>query len=176
MQFPRSLSFRSFGLAICVLLPHLAHADCSAVVAAYTKAQATGRFGWVDADKLDEPAKKGPFSLMNIGNEGWMDMEGNGKFRKIPSGGAQARADSVRDDEKQGKARCEPLGERKVGSDPVVGYLVRNNGKGADTTALHVWISKSTGLPVYHGFGETVGFRWAYGDAVTAPQPNQIAK
>ncbi len=82
----------------------------------------------------------------------------------------------MRDDEKKGKGRCEPLGERKVGADTVVGYLVRNNGKGEDFTALHVWISKSTGLPVYHGLGETNGFRWVYGADVVPPPAGQVVK
>lgn len=172
-RFP--IAFRTLGLALVTLAPHLAHADCSAVIAAYTKAQATKRFGWVDADKLDALARKGPFSLVNIGNDGWFSSD-DGKFQKIPAGGAQARADKVRDDEKQGKGRCEPLGERKVGTDPVVGYLVRDNGKGEDFAALHVWISKSTGLPVYHGLGETNGFRWVYGADVAPPPAGQVVK
>ncbi len=175
-----TLACRSFVLVVVPLLPPLAFADCSAVIGAYAKAQATGRFGWVDAGKLDEPTKKGPFSLVNIGNDGWfasMDTKDGGKFKKIPSGAAQARADAVRDNEKQGQSRCEPLGERKVGGDPLVGYLIRDNSKSAeDFAALHVWISKSTGLPVYHGLSENGGFRWVYGDAVAPPQPNQIAK
>jgi hypothetical protein len=172
-RFP--IAFRLLGLAMVTLAPPVAHADCSAVIAAYTKAQATKQFGWVDADKLDAPAKKGPFSLVNIGNEGWLASD-DGKFRKIPAGGAQARADRVRDDEKNGKGRCEPLGQRKVGADPVVGYLVRDNGKGEDFTALHVWISKSTGLPVFHGLGETNGFRWVYGADVAPPPAGQVVK
>ena len=119
--------------------------------------------------------QEGPFSLVNIGSDGWFSSD-DGKFQKIPAGGAQARADKVRDDEKQGKGRCEPLGERKVGTDPVVGYMVRNNGKGEDYAALHVWISKSTGLPVYHGLGETNGFRWVYGTDVAAPPAGQVTK
>lgn len=172
-RFP--IAFRTLGLALVTLAPHMAHADCSAVIAAYSKAQATKQFGWVDADKLDAPAKKGPFSLINIGSEGWLGSD-DGKFTKIPAGGAQVRADKVRDDEKGGKGRCESLGERKVGTDPVVGYLVRNNGKGEDYAALHVWISKSTGLPVYHGLGETNGFRWVYGAAVAPPPAGQVVK
>lgn len=148
---------RTLGLAMVTLAPYAAHADCSAVIAAYTKAQATKQFGRVDADKLDAPAKKGPFSLINIGNDDWLASD-DGKFTKISAGGAQARADKVRDDEKAGKGRCEPLGQRKVGTDPVVCYLVRNNGKGEDFAALHVWISKST------------GFRWMYGANVAPPR------
>lgn len=176
MLLPRfPITFRTLGLAVMTLAPHLAHADCSAVIAAYTKAQATRQFGWVDADKLEASARKGKFSLINIGDEGWLASE-DGKLKKIPAGGAQARADKVRDDENKGKGRCEPLGERKVGADPLVGYLVRDNGKGEDFTALHVWISKSTGLPFYHGLGETNGFRWLYGADVTRPPAGQIVK
>ena len=84
---------------------------------------------------------------------------------------------SVRDDETKGRVRCEPLGERNVGAEVLIGYEVRSNDKGnaPDPYANDLWVSKKTGLPAWYGMeSDGEGFRWVYGAQAIAPSANQI--
>ena len=37
--------------------------------------------------------------------------------------------------------------------------------------AIHFWIAKSSGLPLYHAIGsDSDGWRWVYGSDVVAPK------
>ena len=110
-------------------------------------------------------------SLAACGGESSSDAnQGSGTYRvKVTDAGSEGAA--LKSCEQKGTARCEPLGERNVGRDAAVGYRIRNNAKGdaPDPTAIHMWISRATGLPLYHGLGDDGGLRWVYGPEVVAP-------
>jgi hypothetical protein len=171
----RSLSTPFASLLALSLASVLAHADCGPVIAAYSKAEATGRYGWYNAIKIDETPKP-PMIMMTIGKDVWYDQTEEGKmFSKWNLRVAQKQADDLRDDEKKGDKRCEPLGDRVIRGEPAVGFITRNNGKSKeDLTAIHVYISKSTGLPIWHGFDTGGGYHWVYGAVVTPPPANKV--
>jgi hypothetical protein len=155
-----------------------AHADCAPVLAAYAKADATKRFAMFDVDSLDAPPKGEPFMVSvgdfayvpNIVKKGPLNYVKEG-YTKSPSTFVGSEAASLKNREQKGAVRCEPLGERKIGAVQAVGYQIRRNDKGnqPDDTAIHMWVSRDTGLPIYHGMGSDGGLRWVYGAAVTVP-------
>lgn len=79
----------------------------------------------------------------------------------------------------EGKKLCGPLGERKIGAEPAIGYKIRGASKDSlsDLTEIHIWLSRSTGLPLAHGMGsDSDMLRWVYGPEVVAPGPDKIRK
>jgi len=145
-----------------------AHADCAPVIDAYAKAQATGRFAMYDVASLQAAPKGAPFHV-EVGGASYTNF--GDRWQKGASGDAGSEGAALKSREQKGTARCEPLGERNVGRDAAVGYRIRNNAKGdaPDPTAIHMWISRATGLPLYHGLGDDGGLRWVYGPEVVAP-------
>lgn len=162
-----------------------AQADCSPVISAYTKADATKRFAMFDVDSTAAAPKGDPFMTVigdvqytpNIVRKGPLNFVTEGYKAGPYSPGIESS--SLKDRERKGSVRCEPLGERKIGSEEAAGYRVRSSDKGtqADPTAIDIWVSRATGLPVWHGMGsDGGGFRWVYGAAVAAPDPAKIKK
>jgi hypothetical protein len=165
------------ALAIALLAPVLAHADCGPIVAAYAKAEATGRYALFDVASINDPAKGTPFQI-TVGNDGYIDPQGNsGTYRRTSAHIAAGEGRSLQEREQQGKVRCEPLGDRKIGSEQATGYQIRSNGKSSapDPMAIHMWISRASGLPLFHGMGsDSGGLHWMYGSAVVLPAANKI--
>ncbi|MGZ5769038.1 MAG: hypothetical protein ACXWJ9_17705 [Caldimonas sp.] len=168
------------GACVCA-----AHADCGAVITAYAKADATKRFAVLDVDSINA-APKGDTIIAVIGDVQYtQNIVRKGPLNIVLDGYKAGpyypgiESGSLKDREGKGSARCEPLGERKIGTETAVGYRVRNNDRGTqpDPTATDVWVSRATGLPVWHGMGsDGGGFRWVYGAAVIAPDPATIKK
>lgn len=160
-----------------------AHADCGPVLAAYVKADATKRFAMFDVDSLAAPPKGEPFMVsigdvtyvQNMVRKSTFDYAMDG-YKKSPSSFVRSEAASLKSREQKGEVRCEPLGERKIGAVQAVGYQIRRNDKGnqPDDTAIHMWVSRESGLPIYHGMGSDGGLRWVYGAAVTVPDAAKI--
>jgi hypothetical protein len=154
---------------------NFAHADCGQVIEAYSKAEATGRYAMYDVDKITSAPKGQPFQV-TIGSAGYVDV--GGTYKNVGSS-AGSEGSSLKAREQKGEVRCEPLGERKIGNDILVGYQIRNNDKGnrPDPTAIHMWVNRATGLPWFHGMGsDNGGLRWVYGPEVVAPPPGKISK
>ena len=147
-----------------------AHADCKPVLDAYAKAEATKRYALYDVKTIQaQPAGK-PFHV-DIGGVGYTDF-GGGHYQNAGDGQAGDEGKSLKEDEQNGKKRCEPLGDRSIGDQAATGYRIRSTEKGklADLTAIDMWVSKATGLPIFHGMGsDGGGQRWVYGSAVVAP-------
>ena len=163
---------RLIATATLVVPCYTAHANCGAVLNAYEKAEATGRYAVFDVDGIASPAKGQPFQV-TIGTAGYVNV--GGSYRRMGGGSAAAEATSLRTREQQGKVRCEPLGERKIGNEQAVGYQIRSNetGTASDPTAIHMWLSRSSGLPLFHGMGsDSGGLHWVYGADVQAPSAN----
>lgn len=162
-----------------------AHADCGPVISAYAKADATKRFAVLDVDSINA-APKGDTVVAVIGDVQYTpNIVRKGPLNFVTEGykagpyTSGIESGSLKDRERKGSVRCEPLGERKIGSEAAVGYHVRSNDKGTqdDPTAIDVWVSHATGLPVWHGMGSNGGgFHWVYGAAVAAPDPAKIKK
>lgn len=159
-----------------------AQADCNPVIAAYLKADATKRYAVFEVDSMAKAPKGDPFLIVvgdaeyqpNMVRKGPLNIVIDG-YKKGPFV-SSGEADSLRDRERKGKVRCEPLGDGKVGADAVVGYRIRSNDKGnqEDPTAIDIWLGRATGLPAWHGMGsDSGGFRWVYGTAVVAPTPDK---
>lgn len=171
--------------ALCCLAPLGAHADCKPVIAAYTAADATKRFALFEVDSLAQAPKGEPF-MVTLGDARYTENQvRKGSFQIVKDGYKKGpftpgfEANSVRDDEKKGKLRCEPLADRKVGNETWTGYQIRNNDKGSepDPYATHLWVNRATGLPAWHGQGsDDGGYRWVYGAQVVAPTADKIRK
>ena len=147
-----------------------AQADCKPVIDAYAKAEATGRYALYDVAGIQAQAKGKPF-YVGIDGVGYTDF-GGGRYQNAGNGQASSEGDALKDDEKTGKKRCEPLGERTIGNENATGYRIRSTEKGklADLTAIDMWMSKGTGLPIFHGMGsDGGGMRWVFGPTVVAP-------
>ena len=172
------LPVRIFAFGFAALPVGVAWADCKPVIAAYAAADATRRFALYnvdnmtqsprgepirvvigDTDFLENDVSKGPLSIMKYG------------YKKTPFvPGFEAKA--TRDKEREGRSRCEPLGEKNVGTEALIGYRVRSNDKGnaPDPFASEIWVSRKTGLPVW----SDDGIRWVYGAQVIAPSADKI--
>lgn len=160
-----------------------ARADCAPVVAAYAKADSTRRFAMFDVDGIAKEPKGEPFMVVigdvqytpNIVKKGTLNYELDGFKAGRYAVGYQA--DSLKEREKKGAVRCESLGERRIGAEQVIGYQIRSPGSAADPNAIHMWVSRATGLPLVHGMGSDDGMlRWVYGAAVVTPAPAKIHK
>lgn len=175
----------TFALATAFLATAAAavRADCGPVLAAYAKAEVTKRFALFEVDSLAGPSKGEAF-MVSVGDVSYVQnwvikgplnyvMDG---YKRSGSPYVRSESDSLKSREQKGTVRCEPLGERKIGAEQAVGYQIRNNnkGNGADETAIHMWVSRAAGLPIYHGMGSEGGWRWVYGAAVTAPDAAKI--
>ena len=162
----------------------VAHADCGPVISAYGKADATRRFAMFDVETLAQVPKGEPFMVVigdvrytqNIVRKSAIQFVIDGY--KAAGYAAGFEAGSLKEREQKGVVRCEPLGERKIGSEAAIGYQIRKNDKGTqpDPNAIHMWVNRATGLPIYHGMGSDGGLRWVYGAEVTAPAADKLRK
>ena len=145
-----------------------AQADCANVVAAYEKAAASGRYALYDAPTMQSMPTGSPF-YVRIAGDGFIDA-GKG-LEKNNAGGAAFEASDLKRREQRGEARCELIGDGRVGADAATGWRVRGSGTTPDPTAIHFWIAKSSGMPLYHAIGaDSGGWRWVYGSGVVAPR------
>ena len=154
---------------VAAVFSTLCSADCGPVVAAYEKAEATGRYALYDAPTMQSQPKGTPFYVRIAGN-GYIDS-GKG-LEPNNAGGAAFEGADLKGREQKGEASCQRIGEGKVGADAATGWLVRNGrGTAPDPTAIHFWIATSSGLPLYHAIGgDSDGWRWVYGSQVVAPK------
>jgi hypothetical protein len=179
----QSTLLRAMAMNMTMAFACAAHADCGPVIAAYGKADATARFAIFEVDSIAQAPKGEPFRVI-IGNVSYdQNYLKKGPLQIVKDGykkGGYAtgyEGDSLKSREKKGEVRCEPLGERKTGAEQAVGYQIRSNDKGSqpDPYAIHMWVSRSTGLPLFHGMGsDSGGFRWVYGAEFSAPPPSKI--
>ena len=152
-----------------------AHADCAPVIAAYAKAQSTGRFALFDVTSMDGPAQGDPFQV-TVGGNGYI-FTGT-KYKSIGGGVAGSEGEALRAREKSGAARCESIGAHSFGGEKAAGYRILDARAKAlgDGAAIEFYVSSSTGLPAYHAMGTSPGWRWVYGTAVVAPSAGRIEK
>jgi len=173
----------AFAAALLAASAGNAHADCKPVIDAYLKADATKRYAVFDVDSMAQAPKGEPFLIVvdgaeyqpNMVRKGPLNIVMDGYTRRAFTTNGEARA--LKEREARGEKRCEALGDRKVGTEAVVGYRVRAAGKQPDVTANDVWISRASGLPLWHGLGsDDGGYRWVYGAAVVAPAADKVRK
>lgn len=157
-----------FGAAWCAASAAHAQADCSAVIAAYAKADATKRFAIYSAESMAQAPKGKPFHV-EIGDKSVTDTGYGKEYMSTGGGTSLGEGNSLASEVKANKKRCESLGDGEVGDEAVTGYSIRSAKSGQDPFAIHFWISKSTGLPMYHGMGPGAGLRWVYGPGVVMP-------
>lgn len=97
---------------------------------------------------------------MRIGNSEYMCYELGGKFSHYE------RHDSVGNPMlralKSGNVKCDSIGADTVRGKAANKYRI-------DSPAATMWISKYSGLPLYHEVNGMGGFAWAYGDGVKEP-------
>jgi hypothetical protein len=181
----RAAALRALATSLVAAFASAAHADCGPVISAYAKADATKRFAMFDVDSLAQTPKGDAFMVVigevaytqNIVRKGALQFEIEGYKTGRYNSGFEAR--SLKGREEKGEVRSEPLGERKVGTEAATGYQIRRNDKGVqpDPHAIHMWASRATGLPLFHGMGsDDGGLRWVFGPGVMEPVPGKIGK
>ena len=164
-----------FGL----LAAGVAHADCGPVIAAFQKADATGRFAWFEVKDANQ-APSGDPMMIRIGETSYVPVSGakfKGKYQT--TGLLQGiLASSLTRRERDGKASCTPLPDRVLRGERVLGFnVIGGNPIGqADPASEDVWISRATGLPIIQSMdsADHNGVVWIYGAAVSAPPPDKV--
>ena len=114
-----------------------------------------------DVEYRQKYERKGPLSIVKA---------------KFDKGGHASgfESKSIKENEKKGTHRCEPLGERKIGSEAAVGRQIRNSyGEEPDRSATDMWISRATAMPFFKSIGpdDGGGFPWVYGNSALPPVP-----
>ena len=175
MTYPRTAVVHATLALGIALASTTAMADCSAVIAAYKKAEANGRYAIYDVNGLAAPAKGDPFAI-TVGGKLWISPMMDGKYRRNGGDQSAIEAAMLKDSEKDGKKRCEELPIKKIGDEAVTGWQIMDASKPKDPYAIHFYVSSATGLPIWHGMGSTSGFRWVYGAVVNPPADSKIIK
>jgi hypothetical protein len=161
-------------------LASAAHADCKPVIAAWDKADATKHYALYEVKKMTQVPKGDPYRVALGDVEYQQQYERKGPLSIVKAGfskgghAAGSESASIKTGGKKGDLRCEPLGERKIGDEAVVGYRIRNNhGSEPDLSATDMWIGRASGTPLFTSIGpdEEGGFRWVYGNSVVPPAP-----
>ncbi len=99
-----------------------AHADCAPIIAAFAKAESTGRSAVYDVASMQAAPKGKPFHV-DVSGVGYADV---GDHRQKGGGGnAALEGSSLKGREQKGEVRCEPIGESRIAGDAVVGYQIR---------------------------------------------------
>jgi hypothetical protein len=172
------LPVRIFAFGLAALPLGTAWADCKPVIAAYAAADATRHFAIYTVSSITQAPQGEPMRVV-LGNTDYLENDvRKGPLQIVKDGYKKTpfvpgfEANATRDKEKEGRSRCEPLGEKNVGAEALIGYRVRSNDKGSapDPFASEIWINNKTGLPVW----SDDGFRWVYGTQVIAPSASQI--
>lgn len=172
------LPLRIFAFGFAALPVGAAWADCKPVIAAYSAADATRHFAIYTVASMTQLPQGEPMRVVigdtdyleNDVRKGALEIVKDG-YKKLPFvPGFEAKG--TRDKEKDGRIRCESLGEKNVGAEALIGYRVRSNDSGSapDPYASEIWVSSKTGLPVW----SDDGFRWVYGGQVIAPSADKI--
>ena len=164
-------------LVVASLLPvaGMARADCAPVIAAYAKAESSGRYAVYDVATMDAPAKGQPFQV-TVGRAGYIFM--GEKYKSIGGGTAGSEGQALKAREQKGTARCEPIADHSFGGESAAGWRIHDARARSlgDDAAINFYVSKSTGLPIYHAMGSNAGLRWAYGPTVVVPGADRIEK
>jgi hypothetical protein len=140
-----------------------AYAQCAAAIDALDKADKQVRLAQYDVASREQPVTGKPF-LVRIGKVVTMGSERT----EMTSNPILV---SMREAQKAGKAKCEAAGSDMYRGTAVNKIRYYNPSAPKDMNPMTLWISKATGLPVFHelaGLGPG-GYAWVYGDAVTDP-------
>src|ERR1017187_8449690 len=144
MNLPSKLAF----LTCAAMAAGAARADCAPIIAAYSKAELAGRYAVYNVASMQASPKGRAFHI-DVAGVGYTDFGDH--WQKGDGSHAAFEASYLKGQEQKGQVRCEAIGDDKIGSEVVVGYQIRKNDKSAaDPTAIRMWISRSTGMPVYH--------------------------
>lgn len=156
--------------AAALLLPFAARANCGALLAAFDKALVQPRVAIHDIHSRDAPLGARP-STIRIGDVMWDDTGGSGRYERFELEGHDPLTAALRKSDTQGKLKCTAAGSDTFRGTPVTKLKFDNPMVPAQFNPATVWISKSSGLPVYQevtGLGAG-GYAWVYGDAVKEP-------
>lgn len=172
------MSVRIIGFGFAALPVSAAWADCKPVIAAYSAADATRHFAIYTVGSMTQAPQGEPMRVV-IGGTDYLENDvRKGPLQIVKDGYKKTsfvpgfEANATREKETEGRARCEPLGEKNVGTEVLIGYRVRSNANGSapDPYASEIWVSRKSGLPVW----SDDGFRWVYGAQVIAPSADKI--
>ena len=155
-----------FSLTIVVAgLADVAYAQCAAAIEALETADRQERLAQYNVENREQALTRQPF-LVRIGKVVYTGSE------RSETSGTNPILASLRDAEKQGKAKCEAGGDDMYRGAAVSKIRYYNPTVPKAMNPMTLWISKSSGLPVYHevpGLG-TGGYAWIYGAAVKEPR------
>ncbi len=155
-------------LILSALLPGVALADCAAPLEALAKSWQQARLAQYEVSSPEQAPPSKP-AMVRIGKTIWTDLTGSGKFMRTDIGPSE---EPLAISMKRAKGQnCQPLGDGTYHGQPVVKYKLDPSAGTNTMGGVTLWVSKASGLPVYHGFDKTAfgGYAWVYGDAVKEP-------
>jgi len=157
-------------LLSALLLPGVALADCAAPLEALAKSWQQPRLAQYDMRTPEQPLPKSP-ATVRIGKTIWTDTAGSGTFRTDPAPSEHPFTVSINLQAKKGPVNCELVGNGTYRGQAVVKYKLDASAGSNTTGRVTLWVSKTSGLPVYQEYEKTIlgGYAWVYGDAVKEP-------
>jgi hypothetical protein len=171
-----------FAAALGMTAAYGALADCGPVIAAFEKADATGRFAWFEVADVNQTPTGDPI-MVTIGDVSYVPVEAGPKFKgKYQTTGILqgVLGASLQRRESDGRASCKPLDDRTLRGEPAMGFNVNGGTPIGNTgsSSEDIWISRGSGLPIIQGMDSAIhgGVLWVYGDAVSAPPPEKLLK
>jgi hypothetical protein len=171
-----------FSAALGMTAAQDAQADCGPVIAAFEKADASGRFAWFQVADVNQTPTGDPI-MVTIGDVSYVPVEAGPKFKgKYQTTGILqgVLGASLKRRESDGRASCKPLDDRTLRGEPAMGFNVTGGTPIGNTgsSSEDIWISRGTGLPIIQGMDSAIhgGVVWVYGAAVSAPPPEKLLK
>ncbi len=172
MIFPSRVAVRLMNFVLCAfVLPAVAQADCSAALDALAKSWQQARLAQYDVTSPEEALPSKP-AMVRIGKTIWTDTGGAGRsYRSDDAPAENPLAFSIKRQAAKGPVNCEPAGNGTYRGQPVVKYKLDPSAGSNTTGRITLWVSKTSGLPVYQEYEKTYlgGYAWVYGDTVKEP-------
>lgn len=179
MRYVKRIAMMQLCAAI---LAGAAHADCGPVIAAFQKADATGRFAWFEVSDINQAPKGDPL-MVSIDETSYVPVRGVAQYKgKYQATGflTGVLASSLIRRERDGKASCKPLTDRTIRGQAALGFNVTGGTPigNASQSSEDVWIGRDTGLPIVQSMDSTDhdGVVWVYGAAVSELPPERLVK
>ena len=171
MTSPTHINIGLTGLILSAFfLPGVALADCAAPLDALAKSWQQARLAQYDMKTPEQPLPSRP-ATVRIGKTIWTDTAGSGTFRTDPAPSEHPFTVSIRLQAAKGPVNCELVGNATYRGQAVVKYKLDASAGSNTTGPVTLWVSKTSGLPVYHEYEKAYlgGYAWVYGDAVKEP-------
>jgi len=172
MTFPSRTNRRLIKLLLSAFVVHgvALAADCAAPLAALTKSWQQARLAHYDVESPEQPLPSKP-AMVRIGKTIWTESGLSGFLRDENGPSENPMATDIKRQTAKGGANCELVGNGTYRGQSIVKYKLDPAAGSNSTGRVTLWVSKTSGLPVFHEYEKLPhgGYAWVYGDAVKEP-------